>query len=172
MLAGFSWETVKCPKCSKVNEIPKQTNDITQWERLLEGQLIKVTCTNCKKVIYCQRESEFVACSQCETILNILKGDTPFRPKVVKYDNCKSMVIPKEVEKVMFGNTSGINKNSYTYGGYRGEKGGYCGYGDSMYGNGGNEKIQKSKRKGDFYGDLIQTVSSNENMLKQTYMKK
>ena len=171
MLAGYSWNKVRCPQCNKLNEIPIQENNITQWERLLEGQLIKVTCENCKKIIYCQRESEFVSCSQCNTILNIVKGNTPFRPKVTKYDNCKSMVVPKEVEKAMFGNTSGINKNSYTFGGYRGGTGGYSGFSNSLYSS-NNDKQGGMKKKGNVYGDLLQTVSNNENMLKQTYMKK
>ena len=39
---------------------------------------IKVTCPNCKKNIYCTRESEYVTCNECHCVMTIIK-EVPLR---------------------------------------------------------------------------------------------
>ena len=95
MLAGYTWSQVKCPKCEQINETPIDKIYISDWERFLELRFIKVTCPNCKKTIYCKRESEYVSCDGCQTIMTIVK-QTPLRPGVFEHKFSKSVVVPDE----------------------------------------------------------------------------
>ena len=94
MLAGYTWSYIKCPQCEEINETPKDKIYISEWERFLEMRFIKVTCPNCKKKIYCKRESEFVSCDDCETIMTIIK-EKPLRPSVYEHKFNKSIVAPE-----------------------------------------------------------------------------
>ena len=95
MLAGYTWSHVKCPRCEQINETPIDKIYISDWERFLELRFIKVTCPNCKKTIYCKRESEYVSCDGCQTIMTIVK-QTPLRPGVFEHKFSKSVVVPNE----------------------------------------------------------------------------
>ena len=95
MLAGYTWSQVKCPKCEQINETPIDKIYISDWERFLELRFIKVTCPNCKKTIYCKRESVYVSCDGCQTIMTIVK-QTPLRPGVYEHKFSKSVVVPDE----------------------------------------------------------------------------
>ena len=95
MLAGYTWSHVKCPRCEQINETPIDKIYISDWERFLELRFIKVTCPNCKKTIYCKRESEYVSCDGCQTIMSIVK-QTPLRPGVFEHKFSKSVVVPNE----------------------------------------------------------------------------
>ena len=95
MLAGYTWSQVKCPRCEQINETPIDKIYISDWERFLELRFIKVTCPNCKKTIYCKRESEYVSCDGCQTIMSIVK-QTPLRPGVFEHKFSKSVVVPNE----------------------------------------------------------------------------
>ena len=95
MLAGYTWSQVKCPKCEQINETPIDKIYINDWERFLELRFIKVTCPNCKKTIYCKRESVYVSCDGCQTIMTIVK-QTPLRPGVYEHKFSKSVVVPDE----------------------------------------------------------------------------
>ena len=95
MLAGYTWSHVKCPRCEQINETPIDKIYISDWERFLELRFIKVTCPNCKKTIYCKRESEYVSCDGCQTIMSIVK-QTPLRPGVFEHKFSKSVVVPNQ----------------------------------------------------------------------------
>ena len=73
-VGGKTWEKVTCPKCKEINEVDLDENEkVSEWERFLEMKHIKVTCPNCKKNIYCTRESEFVTCTECHCVMTIVK---------------------------------------------------------------------------------------------------
>ena len=75
---------------------------------------IKVTCPNCKKNIYCRRESEFVTCSECHCVMTIIK-DVPLRPGTYehKFKNfCQSCAMPLE-EKIYGTNEDGTKNEEY-----------------------------------------------------------
>ena len=95
MLAGFTWDKVKCPSCHQVNDLPVEKVKISEWERILEMKHIKVTCPTCKKTIYTQRESEYVTCSGCNSIISIVK-EVPLRPQTIYHKFSESVLIPKE----------------------------------------------------------------------------
>ena len=56
-------------------------------------KLIKVTCPSCKKNIYCKRESEYVVCNYCQTIMTIIKN-VPLRPETYEHKFSESVLIP------------------------------------------------------------------------------
>ena len=56
---------------------------------------IKVTCPNCKKNIYCTRESEHVTCSECHCIMTIIK-EVPLRPGTYEHKFTASIAIKNE----------------------------------------------------------------------------
>ena len=56
---------------------------------------IKVTCPNCKKNIYCTRESEHVTCSECHCIMTIVK-EVPLRPGTYEHKFTASIAIKDE----------------------------------------------------------------------------
>ena len=56
---------------------------------------IKVTCPNCKKNIYCTRESEHVTCSECHCIMTIVK-EVPLRPGTYEHKFTASISIKNE----------------------------------------------------------------------------
>lgn len=79
LLAGLTWDKVQCPICHEVNIIPDGKPEIGEYERILEMKLTKITCVICKKVIYTKRESDYLKCTYCNTLLYILKN-VPLRP--------------------------------------------------------------------------------------------
>ena len=82
-----------CPKCKEVNEVPLDENEkVTEWERFLEMKHIKVTCPNCKKNIYCRRESEFVTCAECHCVMTIIK-EVPLRPGTYEHKFTASIAV-------------------------------------------------------------------------------
>ena len=90
---GKTWEKVTCPKCKELNIVPLDENDrVGEWERFLEIRHIKVTCPNCKKNIYCSRESEHVTCSECHCIMTIVK-EVPLRPGAYEHKFTASIAI-------------------------------------------------------------------------------
>ena len=95
MLAGYTWPNVKCPSCEQINELPIDDIKISEWERFLELRFIKITCSNCKKTIYCKRESEYVSCDTCNNIMSIIK-EVPLRPTVYQHQFAQSVLIPDD----------------------------------------------------------------------------
>ena len=84
--------------------VPLDENDkVGEWERFLEMRHIKVTCPNCKKNIYCTRESEHVTCSECHCIMTIVK-EVPLRPGTYEHKFTASIAIKNE--------NNNINKNN------------------------------------------------------------
>lgn len=95
MLAGCTWDQVICPICSQLNLLPVEKVEVSEWERILEMKHLKVTCPTCKKKIYAIRGSEYVTCSECESILSIIK-QVPLRPQTLYHPFSQSVLIPKE----------------------------------------------------------------------------
>ena len=58
---------------------------------------IKVTCPNCKKNIYCTRESEFVTCNECHCVMTIIK-DIPLRPGTYEHKFTASIAVRNKEE--------------------------------------------------------------------------
>ena len=58
---------------------------------------IKVTCPNCKKNIYCTRESEFVTCNECHCVMTIII-DVPLRPGTYEHKFTASIAVKKKEE--------------------------------------------------------------------------
>ena len=58
---------------------------------------IKVTCPNCKKNIYCTRESEFVTCTECHCVMTIIK-DIPLRPGTYEHKFTASIAVKNKEE--------------------------------------------------------------------------
>ena len=58
---------------------------------------IKVTCPNCKKNIYCTRESEFVTCNECHCVMTIIK-DVPLRPCTYEHKFTASIAVKNKEE--------------------------------------------------------------------------
>jgi len=81
-------------------------------------KLIKVTCPSCKKNIYCKRESEFVVCNYCKTIMSILKN-VPLRPETYEHKFSESVLVPEDKKfngnKTEFKNNQYNNKNNIIY---------------------------------------------------------
>lgn len=97
---GNTWEKVKCPNCKEVNNVPIDKNDkIKEWERILEMKHIKVTCPQCKKNIYCTRESNYVTCTECHCVMSIVK-DVPLRPGTYEHKFSASVVVPEKKDFV------------------------------------------------------------------------
>ena len=105
-----------CPKCKEVNEVPLDENEkVTEWERFLEMKHIKVTCPNCKKNIYCRRESEFVTCAECHCVMTIIK-DVPLRPGTYEHKFTASIAVKnkeKKDEKINMKNQNENKKKSF-----------------------------------------------------------
>ena len=76
---------------------------------------IKVTCPNCKKNIYCQRESEHVTCSECHCIMTIVK-EVPLRPGTYEHKFTASIAIKNEDD---INNKNKSNKGQRKIGGYQ-----------------------------------------------------
>ena len=74
---------------------------------------IKVTCPNCKKNIYCTRESEHVTCSECHCIMTIVK-EVPLRPGTYEHKFTASIAIKNEDD-----NKNKSNKTQKKLGGYQ-----------------------------------------------------
>ena len=72
-----------------------ENDKVGEWERFLEMKHIKVTCPNCKKNIYCQRESEHVTCNECHCIMTIIK-EVPLRPGTYEHKFTASIAIKDE----------------------------------------------------------------------------
>ena len=53
---------------------------------------IKVTCPNCKKNIYCTRESEYVTCNECHCVMTIIK-EVPLRPGTYEHKFTASIAV-------------------------------------------------------------------------------
>ena len=95
-----------CPKCKEINEVSAEENEkVSEWERFLEMKHIKVTCPNCKKNIYCTRESEFVTCTECHCVMTIIK-DIPLRPGTYEHKFTASIAVKNKEEDYK-------NKNKY-----------------------------------------------------------
>ncbi len=91
--------------------VPLDENDkVGEWERFLEMRHIKVTCPNCKKNIYCTRESEHVTCSECHCIMTIVK-EVPLRPGTYEHKFTASIAIKNE--------NNNINQIQKKTGGYK-----------------------------------------------------
>ena len=87
-----------CPKCKEVNQVPVDENEkVSEWERFLEMRHIKVTCPNCKKNIYCTRESEYVTCTECHCVMTIIK-DVPLRPGTYEHKFTASIAVKNKEE--------------------------------------------------------------------------
>ncbi len=69
-----------------------ENDKVGEWERFLEMRHIKVTCPNCKKNIYCTRESEHVTCSECHCVMTIIK-EVPLRPGTYEHKFTASIAI-------------------------------------------------------------------------------
>ena len=147
---GKTWEKVTCPKCKEVNEVPLDENDkVGEWERFLEMRHIKVTCPNCKKNIYCTRESEHVTCSECHCIMTIIK-EVPLRPGTYEHKFTASIAVPNENQ----GNKNNKNK-----------------YGNYNYGGNKTQKKMGGYQKFDPFQDLLEVSKKNENNIKK-YLNK
>lgn len=93
---GYTWTHVTCPKCNQLNICESFKNEkVSEWERILEMQHTKVTCSNCKKNIYCKRESSYVTCDECHCIMSIIK-DVPLRPTSLEHKLAGTVLIPEE----------------------------------------------------------------------------
>ena len=100
-----------CPKCKEVNEVPLDENDkVSEWERFLEMKHIKVTCPNCKKNIYCTRESEYVTCTECHCVMTIVK-DVPLRPGTYEHKFTASIAV-RNKEKDNNNNKNKLENNN------------------------------------------------------------
>ena len=78
---------------------------------------IKVTCPNCKKNIYCTRESEHVTCSECHCIMTIVK-EVPLRPGTYEHKFTASIAIKNEDDnKIGKSNINSQNKTKKKFGG-------------------------------------------------------
>ena len=76
---------------------------------------IKVTCPNCKKNIYCTRESEFVTCNECHCVMTIIK-DVPLRPGTYEHKFTASIAVKnKEEDKKIKLENKNINKQVGPY---------------------------------------------------------
>lgn len=102
--------------------MPLDENDkVGEWERFLEMRHIKVTCPNCKKNIYCTRESEHVTCSDCHCIMTIVK-EVPLRPGTYEHKFTASIAIKNENDNNNNYGNSNFNKENKTkkkIGGYQ-----------------------------------------------------
>ena len=96
-------------------------------------KLIKVTCPSCKKNIYCKRESEYVVCNYCQTIMTIIKN-VPLRPETYEHKFSESVLIPEE---------KNLKYKSKT-----------------NYNNNNNNKNDNNKN--DKYKPLLQTIRENQ----------
>ena len=100
-----------CPKCKEVNEVPLDENDkVSEWERFLEMKHIKVTCPNCKKNIYCIRESEYVTCTECHCVMTIVK-DVPLRPGTYEHKFTASIAVRNKEKDNNNNNNNKLEKN-------------------------------------------------------------
>ena len=148
---GNTWEKVTCPNCKEVNDVPLDKNDkIKEWERFLEMKHIKVTCPQCKKNIYCTRESEYVTCSECHCIMTIVK-DVPLRPGTYEHKFSASVVVPEKKDFV----------HHYDY---------------SKYGGNLNDNSKKINNKGIFrksdpFKDIYDVSKKNEYNIKKMLNK-
>ena len=111
-VGGKTWEKVTCPKCKEINEVDLDENEkVSEWERFLEMKHIKVTCPNCKKNIYCTRESEFVTCNECHCVMTIIK-DVPLRPGTYEHKFTASIAVKNKEEdnKNILANKNDVKK--------------------------------------------------------------
>ena len=130
---------MKCPICQKVNIVPKESNEkVNEWERILEMKLIKVTCPSCKKNIYCKRESEYVVCNYCHTIMSIIKN-VPLRPETYEHKFSESVLVPEEKNFTSYKTQTQNNNNIQSKTNY----------------NNNNNKTDK-------YKPLLQTIRDNQ----------
>ncbi len=74
-------------------------------------KLIKVTCPSCKKNIYCKRESEYVVCKYCQTIMTIIKN-VPLRPETFEHKFSESVLIPEEKKLNNIKSKTNYNNNN------------------------------------------------------------
>ena len=105
---------------------------------------IKVTCPNCKKNIYCRRESEFVTCSECHCVMTIIK-DVPLRPGTYEHKFTASIAVKnkeKKDEKINLKNQNENKKKSFV-----------------------------SNQKFDPFQDLLDVSKKNENNIKKIMNK-
>ena len=79
---------------------------------------IKVTCPNCKKNIYCTRESEHVTCSECHCIMTIVK-EVPLRPGTYEHKFTASIAIKNENDNNNNKYYNNENKTKKKIGGYQ-----------------------------------------------------
>ena len=93
MIAGNSWGEVKCPVCMQINIVPyEKPEKVSEWERFLEMKHTKITCPACKKNIYTRRESEYVRCNECGSVISIVK-EVPNRPTTIYHHFNQSVLI-------------------------------------------------------------------------------
>ena len=103
---------------------------------------IKVTCPNCKKNIYCTRESEHVTCSECHCIMTIIK-EVPLRPGTFEHKFTASIAVPSQNDD---------KRNKYNYVNKTQKK------------IGGNQKF-------DPFQDLLDVSKKNERNIKKLINK-
>ena len=135
-----------CPKCKELNLVPLDENDkVGEWERFLELKHIKVTCPNCKKNIYCTRESEHVTCSECHCVMTIIK-EVPLRPGTYEHKFTASIAVKDNDD-----NNNRMKDN------------------DKKYGK--TQKKNNWNQKFDPFQDLLEVSKKNESNIKKIINK-